>query len=313
MISLVQLEYIVAVDTYKHFSIAAEKCFVTQPTLSMQVKKMEEELGVVLFDRTKQPVMTTDIGIRVIKQARIILHESAKIKDIVQNHFNTVSGELKIGIIPSLAPYLLPLFIGSLANNYPGLEIQVKELITDEVVEELKKGLIDVGIIVTPLKEEGIIEKPLFYEGIKIYTNSQHSFIKHMEIDLNEIEAPDIWLLSQGHCFRHQVVNLCSYQTEGLQKLPFKYESESIETIKKIVDREGGLTLLPELSLDDLSETRKRQVKNFKGINPLREVSLVYVRNYAKKQILKVLEEEIKISVPEKMLDKTRGIIVEWK
>ena len=313
MISLVQLEYIISVDTYRHFSIAAEKCFVTQPTLSMQVKKMEEELGVILFDRTKQPVMTTDIGIRVIGQARVILHESAKITDIIQDHFSTVSGELKIGIIPSLAPYLLPLFIGSLAKNYPGLKIQVKELITDKVVDELKMGLIDVGIIVTPLKEEGILEKPLFYEGIKIYTNSQHLFIKQMEIDLNEIDAPDIWLLSQGHCFRHQVVNLCSYQTEGLQKLPFKYESESIETIKKIVDREGGLTLLPELSLDDLSETRKRQVKSFKGINPLREVSLVYVRNYAKKQILKVLEAEVKISVPKKMLDKTRGTIVEWK
>jgi len=313
MISLVQLEYIVAVDTYKHFSIAAEKCFVTQPTLSMQVKKMEEELGVILFDRSKQPVETTDIGVRIVDQARIILHESVKIQDLVQDHFDTVSGELKIGIIPSLAPYLLPLFIGSLAKKYPGLEIQVKELITDEVVEELRKGLIDVGIIVTPLKVDGILETPLFYEGIKIYTNPQHSFIKQMEIDLNEIESPDIWLLSQGHCFRHQVVNLCSYQVEGLQKLPFKYESESIETIKKIVDREGGLTLLPELSLDDLSENRKRQVKNFKGINPLREVSLVFVRNYTKKQILKVLEEEIKVSVPEKMLDKSRGTVVEWK
>jgi len=313
MISLVQLEYIVAVDTYRHFSIAAEKCFVTQPTLSMQVKKMEEELGVILFDRSKQPVETTDIGVRIVDQARIILHESVKIQDLVQDHFDTVSGELKIGIIPSLAPYLLPLFIGSLAKKYPGLEIQVKELITDEVVEELRKGLIDVGIIVTPLKVDGILETPLFYEGIKIYTNPQHSFIKQMEIDLNEIESPDIWLLSQGHCFRHQVVNLCSYQVEGLQKLPFKYESESIETIKKIVDREGGLTLLPELSLDDLSENRKRQVKNFKGINPLREVSLVFVRNYTKKQILKVLEEEIKVSVPEKMLDKSRGTVVEWK
>lgn len=313
MISLIQMEYIVAVDTYRHFVTAAEKCFVTQPTLSMQVKKVEEELGVILFDRTKQPVMTTDIGIRVVEQARIILHESVKIKDIIQEHFNTVSGELKIGIIPSLAPYLLPLFIGSLAKNYPGLEIQVKELITDKVVEELKMGMIDVGIIVTPLKEEGIIEKPLFYEGIKIYTNPQHAFIKQMEIDLNEIETPDIWLLSQGHCFRHQVVNLCSYQTEGLQKLPFKYESESIETIKKIVDREGGLTLLPELSLDDLSEARKKQVKNFKGIDPLREVSLVFIRNFAKKQILKVLEEEVKTSVPQEMLDKSRGTIVEWK
>ncbi len=274
---------------------------------------MEEELGVNLFDRSKQPVETTDIGMRIVDQARIILHESVKIQDLVQNHFDTVSGELKIGIIPSLAPYLLPLFIGSLAKKYPGLEIQVKELITDEVVEELRKGLIDVGIIVTPLKVDGILETPLFYEGIKIYTNPQHSFIKQMEIDLNEIESPDIWLLSQGHCFRHQVVNLCSYQTEGLQKLPFKYESESIETIKKIVDREGGLTLLPELSLDDIPDAREKQVKNFKGINPLREVSLVFVRNYTKKQILKVLEEEIKISVPEKMLDKSRGTVVEWK
>ncbi len=313
MISLIQLEYIVAVDTYRHFATAAEKCYVTQPTLSMQIKKLEEFIGVLLFDRSRQPVVPTDIGIQVIDQSRIILRESKKLTELVNQFKGTVSGELRIGIIPSLAPYLLPLFIGNLSHNYPELDIQVKELITEDVVNFLNKDLIDVGIIVTPLNENRIIEEPLFYEGIMIYINPQHSLIKSLEIDLKEIDTPDIWLLSQGHCFRHQVINLCSYQTEGMQKLPFKYESESIETIKKIVDREGGLTLLPELSLDDLPESRKQQIKLFKGLTPLREVSLVYVNHYVKRSLLRVLGEEIKTVVPAKMLKKDRGTVVDWK
>ena len=313
MISLIQLEYIVAVDTYRHFATAAEKCFVTQPTLSMQIKKLEEDLGVLIFDRSRKPVVTTNIGAQIIDQSRIILRESKKVNEIVKQFKGSVSGELRIGIIPSLAPYLLPLFIGNLSHKYPELDIQIQELITEEVISALKKDILDVGIIVTPYNDDAIIEEPLFYEGIKIYTNPEHSLIKNIEIDVNEIESSDIWLLGQGHCFRHQVINLCSYQAEGLKRLPFKYESESIETIKKIVDKEGGLTLLPELSLDELPESRKPQVKLFKGLNPLREVSLVYVHNYVKKNLLEVLGSEIKAVVPAEMLGKDRGTIVDWR
>jgi len=313
MISLIQLEYMVAVDTYRHFATAAEKCFVTQPTLSMQLKKLEDDLGILVFDRSRQPVIPTEIGKQIINQGRSVLREAQKINDLVLRFKNKITGELRIGIIPSLAPYLLPRFIGNLAHKYPELDIRVQELITDKVVEQLRLDMIDVGIIVTPLDESGITEEPLFYEGIRIYANQEHAFINQSLIDLKEIDTPDIWLLSQGHCFRHQVINLCSYKTEGMQKLPFKYESESIETIKKIVDREGGITLLPELSLDDISETHKNQVKGFKGINPLREVSLVYVHNFAKRRLLDVLAEEIKISVPREMLNKDRGTVVDWK
>ena len=313
MVSLIQLEYVVAVDTYRHFVTAAEKCFVTQPTLSMQIRKLEDFLDVVIFDRSKQPVIPTDIGEKFIEQARNILRESGKLTNLVDQFKASVSGVLRIGIIPSLAPYLLPLFIGKLARKYPELDIMVQELITDDLVAELNLDRVDVGIVVTPLNDSGILEEPLFYEEIKIYTNPQHSLMEKRQIEVIEINTPDIWLLSQGHCFRHQIINLCSLQAEGLQKLPFKYESESIETIKKIVDMEGGLTLIPELSLDDLPREKMKQVKSFKDIVPLREVSLVYVHNYAKRRLLDVLADEIKVSVPEGMLDEARGTVVDWR
>ena len=313
MITLIQLEYIVAVDTYRHFVTAADKCFVTQPTLSMQIKKLEEQLGVLIFDRSKQPVIPTALGKKIINQARVTLDQSKKIEDIVETFRDVVAGDLKIGIIPSLAPYLLPLFIGEITKKYPDLRIQVLELLSDEIMEHLRKDLIDVGLLVTPVHEKDIIERPLFYEEIKVYANLQHEFYLENRIDIKDIAAPDIWVLGQGHCFRHQVINLCSVQSEEQGSLPFSYESGSIETLKKLVDSNGGFTLLPQLAIDDLSVTKKRQVRPFKAIKPLREVGLVYVRSFAKQRLIEILGEAIKNAVPKEMLEKGRGTIVEWR
>ena len=313
MITLVQLEYIVAVDTYRHFATAAEKCFVTQPTLSMQVKKLESDLGIKIFDRSKQPVIPTDAGAEIILQARNILREVEQINDTVQQHKQTISGHLKIGIIPTLAPYLLPLFIGKIARNKPELHLHVQELVTEEIIQSLKKDLLDVGILVTPLNESGLTEDPLFYEEIKVYTNPDYPFAKQKEIKLEDISSPDIWLLNHGHCFRYQMVNLCSFQLAHKSSLPFEYESGSIETLKKIVDNEGGFTLMPELALRDLSPKKGACVKSFQNINPIREVSLVYTRNFAKRRIIGFLKEQIQKSVPTEMLNKERGSVVEWK
>ena len=313
MVSLVQLEYIVAVDTYRHFATAADKCFVTQPTLSMQIKKMEDELGVSVFDRTKQPIIPTDVGKEIIEQARTILHEAKGIEAIVANHRKEIAGELRIGVIPSLAPYLLPLFMNSLATDHPNLQLKVKEMITDDIEEALKKDLIDVGILVTPLYNPAIKEEVLFYEEIMVYASAGHIFTEKPAIAVKELAAPDLWLLSSGHCFRSQVLNLCSYHDTHRHSLPFEYESGSFETLVKMIDRNGGFTLLPELAISELEEKRKDRVRTFIDMIPLREVGLVYARSYAKRNLLDTLKEHVKNSVPAHMLSKERGTIIEFR
>ncbi len=311
-ITLTQLEYIIAVDTYRHFVTASEKCFVTQPTLSMQIKKLEDELGVIIFDRTKQPIVPTEIGAKIIEQARVTLSAGKKIAELIKEDSETISGELTIGIIPSLAPYLLPRFIGVFTEKYPMVKVKIIELMTEEIVFQLKKDIIDVGILVTPLSEAGVIEKPLFYEKMVLYIHAHHPLAKKKILKTTDIATPDLWLLSKGHCFRSQVLNLCSYQRSAQSELPFEYESGSLETLKKFVEKEGGFTLLPELAIDDSGKHADTRIKQF-DVTPLREVSFAYTRNYSKKKLLELLETEIKKSVPKAMLTKDRGSVVDWR
>jgi LysR family hydrogen peroxide-inducible transcriptional activator len=313
MITLTQLEYVVAVDTYRHFGRAAENCFITQPTLSMQIKKLEEDLEIIIFDRSRHPLLPTDVGQRIIDQARIVLKQSEEINNIVKDHKNQVSGLIRIGIIPTMAPYLLPIFIGNYKRKYPNIFIKVVEETTDNIVKLLHKDLIDVGILATPLKEEKIIEKPIFYEEMLIYANASHPLHKQKEITVKDIATPEIWLLSDGHCFRDQVINLCSFLGTTDSALPFHYEAGSLETLMNIVDREGGLTLIPELAKIGMSEKRLANVKSFTNIKPLREVSLVFSRHFAKYKLINLLWREIKDSIPLELQDEKRGTVVEWK
>ena len=313
MITLTQLEYILAVDTYRHFVTASEKCFVTQPTLSMQIKKLEEDLGVTIFDRTKQPIIPTEIGKKILEQASITLAESKRIEEIVSDHSNSVSGEISIGIIPSLAPYLLPLFIGKFTKKYPDVHVKVTELLTEEIIDHLKKDLIDVGLLVTPLYEKGIIEQTLFYEELMLFSNKNHELSRKPSIKTTDLASPDLWLLSNGHCFRSQVINLCSYKTGLKENVHFEYASGSLETIKKIVELEGGFTLLPELAVSEGVEANKTVTRQIGEVHPLRQVGFAYSRNYSKKRLLDLLSEEIVASVPKKMLDADRGQVVEWR
>jgi LysR family transcriptional regulator, hydrogen peroxide-inducible genes activator len=313
MITLTQLEYIVAVDTYRHFGRAAESCFVTQPTLSMQIKKLEEDLEVIIFDRSKQPLIPTDVGQRLVDQAKVVLSESQELRNIIKDHKNEVSGLLRIGVIPTLAPYLLPLFIGRYKRAWPNIIIKVEELTTAGIIELLHKDLLDVGILVTPLKEEKIIEKPVFYEEMMIYANENHPLHQKEEVTVKDIATPDIWLLSDGHCFRDQVVNLCSYMSGASGGLPFQFEAGSLETLMNIVDHEGGITLIPELAIYTMSEQRKKNVLSFTSIKPLREVSLVYSRHFAKHKLINLLWREVKESLPQELLSPERGKVVEWR
>jgi len=307
------MEYIVAVDTYRHFATAAEKCFVTQPTLSMQVKKLEEELELIIFDRSKQPVIPTLAGEKVIAQAREVLIETSKLKLIARESRELLKGELKVGVIPTISPYLLPRFTGSFRRKFNDVELKVQEMVTERMVESLKKGLLDVGILVTPLNESGIFELPLFYEEMMIYSSKNHKYNSQQVVNVSQIKTNDIWLLNDGHCFRHQVVNLCDIHHVDSSDLPFEFEGGNLDTLIKIIDKEGGYTLIPELAWYDLNEDRKQWVRHFEEMIPLREVSLIYTRKYHKSRIIQELANEIKASVPKSLLTKTRGSLVEWK
>ncbi len=313
MISLIQLEYAVAVDTYRNFAKAAEKCFVTQPTLSMQLKKMEEELEVILFDRSKQPVIPTEAGKEIIEQARLVLQESKKLQQMAKEVRNRLSGELRMGIIPTIAPYLLPLFAGRYKQEYPLVHMKVEELITERIEEKLQKDQLDVGILVTPLHNKAVIEHPLYYEEMQIYSHRANPLFNKPVIEVKDIASPELWLLSDGHCFRNQVINLCDLQNMESDTLPFDYAGGAIDTLIKIIDKEGGFTLIPELAGLDLKGEQKKQLRHFNDKIPLREVSLVYTRQFAKTRLVNSLAECIKKTIPQHMLDTSRGILVEWR
>ena len=305
-ISLTQLEYILAIDTYRHFAKAADACLVTQPTLSMQLKKLEEELQLVIFDRSKQPIIPTDA-----EQARIILREAKKIDQIAKHYDDSFEGSLSIGIIPTLAPYLLPYFLGDFLKKYKQIKLVIQELTTEEIIFKLNKDEIDVGILATPLHENNLIEEPLFYEEIKVFAHYNHPLTKKKNLDHKDILRDDIWMLSHGNCFRSQVINICSNPIKMNDQL--KYESGSIETLKKMVEMEGGFTLLPELAVLELSNKRINQIAEFKKPKPLREISLVYARSVSKKKLIDVLKKLIISNVPVELLNKKRGVVVEWK
>jgi len=307
------MQYLAAIDTYRHFATAAEKCFVTQPTLSMQVKKVEEELGVKIFDRTRQPVIPTQAGIAIIEQVRRILKEAEKIDLLVQEMQQEVSGDLTLGIIPTISPYLLPLFAGAFKQKYPAVHLKVQEVVTERIEELLKKDLLDAGILVTPLHNPGIIEQPLFYEEMMIYTNMQHPLSTQPIINIGDIATPEMWLLSDGHCFRHQVVNLCQLHDLKSDVLPFEFEGGSLDTMMKIIDKEGGYTLIPELAGLEIENDAAHKVRRFSGITPLREVSLVVNRRFAKTNLLQNLANEITRAVPPDLINKDRGVVVEWR
>ncbi len=312
-LNLQQLEYLVAVDNYKQFTIAAEKCFVTQPTLSMQIKKAEEQLGVVIFDRTKQPVLTTPVGQVIINQARVVINEYKRLEEIVREESGRIEGELNIGIIPSVAPYLLPRFVGHFKVHNPLVKISFKEMITGELVKALKKDLLDAAILVTPLHEKDIIEQALFFEDVLIYAHPDHPLHKVRTLSVDMLTSSGLWLLNEGHCFRSQVLNLCKIQESASPDIPFQFESGSLDTIRKMVDTEGGYTLMPGLAAHELFFDMHKQVKEFESPVPLREISIVYSRAFYKRLLIERLSDSIKANVPEEMLDDKRGQIVEWK
>jgi LysR family hydrogen peroxide-inducible transcriptional activator len=309
--TLVQLQYIVALDTWRHFGTAAEQCFVTQPTLSMQVRKLEEELDVRIFDRSKSPVVPTEEGAAIIAQAREILREAERFVTLAREKKQELVGELKVGIIPTLAPYLLPLFLKDFLKRFPGIRLSVTEMTTDLIVEQLKKNLLDAGLLVTPLEVNGIIEQPLFYEEFIVYVSPDETAYKKRYVLADDIDVRHLWLLEEGHCMRSQIMNLCELKTLARERNNFQYEAGSVETLKKLVELRSGITILPELALRDLTARQMKMVRPFKPPAPVREVSLVTHRNFVKKKFLDALRESILRSIPDHMKRKNRREVVE--
>ena len=299
--TFVQLEYLVAVDTYRHFAQAAEHCFVTQPTLSMQLKKLEDELGVLLFDRSKQPVIPTEAGIEIIAQAKKILAEKSLIADIVHSRKGMIAGELKLGIIPTLAPYLLPLFIHQFIRKYKNVKLVVTELTTGNIITRLKDGRLDAGILVTPLQEAGITEHVLFYEEMMVYASPQNDMYGKKYVLAKDIDPNKLWLLEEGHCFRSQIMNLCELQKESKSIHRFEYEAGSIDTLRRMVDISDGITIIPEIATISFTKKQEQCLRHFKSPIPMREVSLAVHRDFVKKRLVDILTKEILNGVPQKI------------
>jgi LysR family hydrogen peroxide-inducible transcriptional activator len=307
--TLVQLEYIVAIDTYRSFVGAAEKCFVTQPTLSMQVQKLEEMLNVKIFDRSKQPVIPTEIGSQLIAQARIILQESLKIKEIINSQQQEIIGELRIGIIPTVAPYLLPQVISGMREKYPDLKLLIWEYTTADIIHHLKTGVLDCGILATPLGDPATDELPLYYESFVTYISKNSKLFKKKHIDPDDLEEENIWLLNEGHCMRSQVLNICRTTKDNrLQGLT--YNTGSVETLIRMVDRNDGATLVPELALSELSNKQLSKVRSFKSPEPVREISLVTHKNFIKKRMLNAFKEEVLAVIPKTMKQRKRKDVI---
>lgn len=303
-----QLTYIIAIDRFRHFARAAEHCRVTQPTLSTMLNRLEEELGVKLFDRSRSPVMPTETGKRIIAQARRILEEVDHLHGLAGEMSDQVEGELRLGVIPTVAPFLLPLFLQELLDAYPKLKITINELTTGEIVVQLKSNMIDAGILATPLGQETIREIPLYTEPFVVYRSKKLPPVKNkkrQQVRPEDLDLDRLWLLEEGHCLRSQIAALCELKKQNRSYSNLVYEAGSIDSLKRLVDSNEGITILPALSIREFSEKELESVQYFRDPVPARQISIVTYRHHLKERIVDVLKEEIQNRVAP-MLDENR-------
>ncbi len=290
--TITQLQYVLAVAEHKNFTLAADKCFVTQPTLSMQIQKVEEELKIQIFDRTKKPIQLTDIGQKIVNQAKNIVNEAERMKDIVEQQKGFIGGEFKLGIIPTVMPTLLPMFLNTFVKKYPKVKLIIEELNTDDIILKLKNGNLDAAIAATPLNEDKLKEIVIYYEPFVAYIPEKHRIADKKEIEVSDLNLDEILLLQDGHCFRDGILNLCKNQGVAPAN-NFQIQSGSFETLIKLADEGLGLTLLPYLHTLDLKENDKLKLKHFKDPKPAREISLIFPKTELKIQIIDALRQSI--------------------
>ncbi len=311
--TLTQLEYLIAIERYGSFSLAAEKCYVTQPTLSMQIQKLEEELDIIIFRRDKQPIVPTEIGRKIIEQAKIILKEKEKLQIILQIEKGEFIGSLKVAIIPTISSYLLPMFISNFIKKYPDVKLIIDEVTTDEVITGLEKSYFDIGIIALRSKTENLISETLYYEPFIAFLPPDHKLMKKKKLCQDDLSVNDFLILKEGHCLREQTLTVCkSTEKEWIEKSnKIVFESGNLETLIKLVDQKFGMTLLPYLALNYIKEKKKlNQIKEFSTPVPKREVGIVYNKTFIKKHLLNALKEEVLRVIPDRLKRDKSGLIV---
>jgi LysR family hydrogen peroxide-inducible transcriptional activator len=276
----------------------------------MQVQKLEDELGVRLFDRSRQPVSPTVIGEEVIRQARVILRQCRQLKSLVEEQKDGLGGELRLGVIPTVAPYLLPLFLPRFLQHVPGLKVSITELTTDELLRQVKADALDAGLVVTPLNDPDLTEHPLFYEELVVYTSPQNALFAKKYAVPDDIDPTQLWLLEEGHCLRSQIENLCQLRRKAAVEGQFAYQSGSLETLRRLVESNQGLTILPELATQDFTDEQMERVRYFQEPAPVREVSLVTRKHFARQRVVTALKEQIRAVIPPKMAKVgARGVV----
>lgn len=298
--TLQQLEYILAVNQFRHFAKAAEYCRVTQPTLSAMIQKLEEELDTRIFDRSQQLVCPTPVGIHIIEQAQNILVQANRIKNIIEEEKHSLTGIFKLGILPTVAPYLLPRFFPQLMKKYPDLDIRVVEMKTNDIKKALQTGEIDAGIVASLAGMEELQQTPLFYEQFFAYVSREDALFNNEVIRTSDLNGEQLWLLDEGHCFRDQLVRFCQMKSARASQLA--YHLGSMETFMRMVESGKGVTFIPELAVLQLGDAQKELVRSFAIPCPTRQVVLLTNKNFIRHTLLEVLVKEIKLSVPKEML-----------
>lgn len=294
--TLTQLNYILAVDRCRNFAQAAKECFVTQPTLSMQIHKLEDYLQIIVFDRGKTPVEPTPMGKKVLEYAKKVMQGAQELEELSKSLRGEVSGEFILAVIPTLAPYVLPLFVQRFVDEYPSVELKIYEHQTDEIIRLLKEGKLDGAILATPLETKELKEEHLFFEPFKIFFSPNHPLLKKKTIDEKDLDLKEAWLLKEGHCLRAQALQLCQYR-KGPDKHLF-FEAGSLETLVNMVKASKGFTVLPLLACQNLSTNDQKLLRDFKSHLPVRDISFVTGPMAMKDSVEKALMKTISKSIP---------------
>ncbi len=306
-----QLVYFIALEKHKSFSKAAEELNITQPALSLQMQKLEEELEYKLLNRNKKPFCLTAEGEMFLERAGKIVNLIDELHDLAIETAEEVSGYLRIGIIPTVAPYLVPLFIHALLKSYPKLHLDIVELKTEEIILKLKRGDIDCGILATPIKNNTLIKRPLFYERFYLYVSDKHPLYAEEKINIEDINLNELWYLQEGNCFQNQVNSICQLSAQTDKKQHLVYRSNSIESLRRIVESKHGITFIPELATIDIPVDLEDLIKPIGGNSPLREISIVTTVLNTKERQVEALTEAVLQNIPKSMRAKPKGFVVD--
>lgn len=297
--TLQQLEYILALDKTRHFVRAAEMCGVTQPTLSAMIQKLEDELDCKIFDRSTHPLVPTEVGEQILQQAQVVMYNVGQLKEHVQQQKGSMSGQINLAMIPTVAPYLLPKFISTFRKDFPTVSLKVSEMRTETIIQKMHNAEIDMAILSTPLDDPKLLEVPLYYEKFIAYISPNEAIYQAPELSTNDMPLDNLWVLEEGHCLRNQVFNFCTKQVHQSST----YEAGSIDTLVKIVDINGGYTVIPELHVELLNDIQKNNLRDIVRPEATREISMIIRNDYVREGLMNAVADTIKKIIPTHMLD----------